>query len=158
MLGLDSGYTVKYTPSLQEFPQASPSGTPSDEGVYLTVCPSSRPNTDTVSVPGCLLQSNNREICAKQQNKTERTQTMAHCIVPQYIVLKRSAVSFFSFWPRRALQLIIPAGSGRSGQVIFGLMKLYSDSLFSLFTGKCYLLKNLEYMLNKIAYWKKFKS
>ena len=33
---------------LQEFPRASPSGTPSVGGVYLTVYPSSRPNTDTV--------------------------------------------------------------------------------------------------------------
>ena len=33
---------------LQEFPRASPLGTPSGEGVYLTVYPSSRPNTDTV--------------------------------------------------------------------------------------------------------------
>ena len=36
VLGLDSGYTVKYTPP------------PSGGGVYLTVHPSSRPNTDTV--------------------------------------------------------------------------------------------------------------
>ena len=35
VLGLYSGYTVKYTPL------------PSGEGVYLTVYPSSRPNTDT---------------------------------------------------------------------------------------------------------------
>ena len=40
VLGLDSGYTVKYTPR--------PSGTPSGKGVYLTVYPLSRPNTDTV--------------------------------------------------------------------------------------------------------------
>ena len=33
---------------IQEFPRASPWGTPSGEGVYLTVYPSSRPNTDTV--------------------------------------------------------------------------------------------------------------
>ena len=33
---------------LQKFPRASPLGTPSDKGVYLTVFPSSRPNTDTV--------------------------------------------------------------------------------------------------------------
>ena len=36
VLGLDSGYTVKYTPP------------PSGGGVYLTVYPSSRPNTDTI--------------------------------------------------------------------------------------------------------------
>ena len=35
-------------PSLQEFPWALPSGIPSGDGVYLTVCPSSRPNTDAV--------------------------------------------------------------------------------------------------------------
>ena len=40
ILGLDSGYTVKYSPS--------PSGVPSGEGLNLTVYPSSRPNTDTV--------------------------------------------------------------------------------------------------------------
>ena len=33
---------------LKEFPWASPSGTPSGEGVYLTVYPMSCPNTDTV--------------------------------------------------------------------------------------------------------------
>ena len=33
--------------SLQEFPKALPLGTPSDEGVYLTVYPLSHPNTDT---------------------------------------------------------------------------------------------------------------
>ena len=32
---------------LQEFPRASPSGTPSGKGVYLTVYPLSRPNTET---------------------------------------------------------------------------------------------------------------
>ena len=40
VLGLDSGYTVKYSPS--------PSGVPLGEGLYLTVYPSSHPNTDTV--------------------------------------------------------------------------------------------------------------
>ena len=35
-------------PSSEEFLQASPSGTHSGKGVYLTVYPSSRPNTDTV--------------------------------------------------------------------------------------------------------------
>ena len=33
---------------LRQFPWASPSGTPSDEGVYLTIYPSSCPNTDTI--------------------------------------------------------------------------------------------------------------
>ena len=42
ILGLDSGYTVKYSPS--------PSGTPSAEVVYLTIYPSSHTNTDTISV------------------------------------------------------------------------------------------------------------
>ena len=37
--------------SLQEFPLALPSGTPSGEGVYFTVYSSSRPNTDTVYIP-----------------------------------------------------------------------------------------------------------
>ena len=40
VLGIDSGYTVKYNPL--------PSGTPSGKGLYLTVYPSSRPNMDTV--------------------------------------------------------------------------------------------------------------
>ena len=47
MLGLDSGYKVKYSPSRSEVPLASPSGTPSGEGLYLTVYPSSCPNMDT---------------------------------------------------------------------------------------------------------------
>ena len=48
VLGLDSGYTIKYNLYLQEFPRASPSGTPSGKGLYLTVYPSSRPITDTI--------------------------------------------------------------------------------------------------------------
>ena len=40
VLGLNSGYTVKYNPLL--------SGTPSGKGLYWTVYPLSRPNTDTV--------------------------------------------------------------------------------------------------------------
>ena len=40
VLGLDYGYTVKYSPLS--------SGVPSGRGLYLTVYPSSRPNTDTV--------------------------------------------------------------------------------------------------------------
>ena len=49
VLGLDLGYAVKYTIRFQDFPRASPLGTPSGEGVYLTAYPSSRPNTDTVN-------------------------------------------------------------------------------------------------------------
>ena len=49
VLGLDEGYTVKYTLCLQEFPRALPAGTPSGKGVYLTVYLSSRLYTDTVS-------------------------------------------------------------------------------------------------------------
>ena len=37
-----------YPLCLQEFPLASPWGNPSGKGVYLTVHPSSRPNTDTI--------------------------------------------------------------------------------------------------------------
>ena len=48
VLGLNSGYTVKYILCFQEFPWALPSGTPSGTGLYLTVYPSSRPYTDTV--------------------------------------------------------------------------------------------------------------
>ena len=42
VLGLDSGYTVKYNPL------------PSGKGLYLTVYPLSRPNTDTVCSIFCL--------------------------------------------------------------------------------------------------------
>ena len=42
VLGLDLEYTVKYNPLLQEFPQVSPSGTPSGKVLYLTVYPYSR--------------------------------------------------------------------------------------------------------------------
>ena len=52
VLGLDLGYTVKYNPCLQEFPWALPSGAPSGKGLYLTVYPLSRPNTDTVVLAG----------------------------------------------------------------------------------------------------------
>ena len=45
VLGLDSGYI---TLCLQEFSRASPSGTPSGKGLYLTVYPLSCPYTDTV--------------------------------------------------------------------------------------------------------------
>ena len=47
VLGLNSGYTVKYTLCIQEFPRALPLRIPSGEGSYLTVYPSSLPNTDT---------------------------------------------------------------------------------------------------------------
>ena len=43
ILGLDSGYTVKYNP----LPSGDPSGTPSGKGLYLTFYPSSHSNTDT---------------------------------------------------------------------------------------------------------------
>ena len=45
IFGLDSGYTVKYNPL------PLPLRTPSGKGLYLTVYPSSRPNTDTVISP-----------------------------------------------------------------------------------------------------------
>ena len=48
VLGLNSGYTVKYNPLPSGVPSASPWGTPSGKGLYLTVYPLSRPNTDTV--------------------------------------------------------------------------------------------------------------
>ena len=35
---------------LQEFPRTLPSGNPSGKGLYLTVYPSSRPNTDTIYI------------------------------------------------------------------------------------------------------------
>ena len=45
VLGLDSGYTAKYRPS--------PLGVSSGEGLYLTMYPSSCPNTDTIFIrPG----------------------------------------------------------------------------------------------------------
>ena len=50
VLGLNSGYTIKYNP----LPSGVPSGlalrTVSGKGLYLTVYPSSCPNTDTVLV------------------------------------------------------------------------------------------------------------
>ena len=52
VLGLDSGYTVKYNP----LPSGVPSGTPSGKGLYLTVYPSSRPNTDTLYTQYCHTQ------------------------------------------------------------------------------------------------------
>ena len=47
VLGQDEGYTVKYTLCLKEFLRAKPEGSPEGKGLYLTVYPSSRPNTDT---------------------------------------------------------------------------------------------------------------
>ena len=52
VLGLDLRYTVNITLCLQEFPWALPSGTPSGKVLYLTVYPSSCPNTDTVYLRG----------------------------------------------------------------------------------------------------------
>ena len=75
VLGLDSGYTVKYNPlpsgvpsgfaignsfrqkvifdrislCLKEFPKAKPKGTPEGKGVYLTVYPESSPNMGSIS-------------------------------------------------------------------------------------------------------------
>ena len=48
VLGLDSGYTVKFTPPPSGVPSGFALGTPSAGGVYLTVYHSSCPNTDTV--------------------------------------------------------------------------------------------------------------
>ena len=48
VLGLNPGYTVKYNPLPSGVPSGMPLGTPSDKGLYLTVYPSSRPNTDTI--------------------------------------------------------------------------------------------------------------
>ena len=49
--------TVKMIDCLQEFPRASASETPSGKGVYLTIYPSSRPNTDTVHSLRAICQS-----------------------------------------------------------------------------------------------------
>ena len=46
VLGPDSGYMVKYNP----LPSGIPLGTPSGKGLYLTVHPLSRPNTETFSI------------------------------------------------------------------------------------------------------------
>ena len=48
VLGLARDIRSNITLCLQEFPGATPSGTLSGKGLYLTVNPSSRPNTDTV--------------------------------------------------------------------------------------------------------------
>ena len=56
VLGLDSGYTVKY--NHQEFPWASSLGTPSDKGLYLTVYPLFRPDTNTLHPPENAISGN----------------------------------------------------------------------------------------------------
>ena len=48
VLGINSGYTVKYNPLPADVPLGFVLGTPSGKGLYLTVYPLSRPNTDTV--------------------------------------------------------------------------------------------------------------
>ena len=49
VLGLDSGYTVKYNPFPPRVPSGLALGNSFRQRVYLTVYPSSRPNTDTIS-------------------------------------------------------------------------------------------------------------
>ena len=51
----DSTWDIRsnITLCLQEFPRASPSGTPSGKMLYLNVYPSSRPNTDTLTCSAC---------------------------------------------------------------------------------------------------------
>ena len=50
VLGLGSGYMVKYKPLVSEVPSGFVLGTPSGKGLYLTVYPLSRPNTDTAQM------------------------------------------------------------------------------------------------------------
>ena len=54
VLGLDSGYK----------PSGVPSGTPSGKRIYLTIYPTSCPNTDTK----CVCKSQNRKCVCKSQN------------------------------------------------------------------------------------------
>ena len=49
VLGLTRDKRSNITLCRQELPWASPSRAPSGKGLYLTVYPSSRPNTDTIS-------------------------------------------------------------------------------------------------------------
>ena len=48
VLGLDLGYMVKYNPFPPRVPSGLALGNSFRQGLYLTVYPSSRPNTDTV--------------------------------------------------------------------------------------------------------------
>ena len=59
LLGLDSGHTVKYNPLPSGVPSgfALPLGTPLGKGLYLTVYPTSRPNTDTISLTHLTLRN-----------------------------------------------------------------------------------------------------
>ena len=46
VLGVDQGYTVKYTP----LPEGVPEGAPEGKGVYSTVFPKLSPNLDSISL------------------------------------------------------------------------------------------------------------
>ena len=48
VLGLNSGYTVKYNPLPSEVPSGFAIGILSGKGLYLTEYPLACPNTDTV--------------------------------------------------------------------------------------------------------------
>jgi hypothetical protein len=80
VLGLYSGYTVKYNLRLQEFPWALPSGTLSDVGVYLTVYPSSHPNTetDTVNIANTAIKSSTANRMNKGNKANEANLTMKY--------------------------------------------------------------------------------
>ena len=51
VLGRDEGYTVKYNPLPERFPEGreKPEGTPEGKGLYLTMYPNLSPNTDIIS-------------------------------------------------------------------------------------------------------------
>ena len=49
VLGLDLGYTVKYSPLPEGVPLGQPEGSPEGRWVYLTVYPESSPNTESIS-------------------------------------------------------------------------------------------------------------
>ena len=65
---------------LQEFPQASPLGNPSGEGLYLTVYPLSRPNTDTVFLVSMYLDLSEKIYCHFSHIET-LTQTSSRAIL-----------------------------------------------------------------------------
>ena len=49
VLGLYSGYTVKYNPLPEGAHEGEAEGTPEGNWLYLTVCPESSLNTDIIS-------------------------------------------------------------------------------------------------------------
>ena len=49
VLGLNSGYTVKYNPLPEGVPEGETEGTPQGKGLYVNIYPELSPNTDIIS-------------------------------------------------------------------------------------------------------------